>query len=188
VRDFVLLAPSSAMATEAVGTITRFLVGSLLLSHGVRPDVRASIIFDGDHCVSFDGGSMRNVRPDEQSLSGIIRAGLRRAEPGPKSRVMQGIHAYVSPFLEEAKGAKGVRFYYRSRGGRVPDLSTDFTAFFQVPSLARDVEEALAKEGFLGSNLGFEATAPDQAVVLLNNRVDRAVPAKNLAKIGFQGP
>ena len=142
----------------------------MLLSHGVRPDARAHIIFDGDRCITFEGKSMRNVRPDEQSLSGILREGIERARSGTGTRVMRGISARrieLEHFLSEGKGAK---FYYGGPYGRAEEVPKDFFVVFGYPKL--EIEEVLMRAGFTPLNLGKAMLLPDQAVVVLNNRLD----------------
>ncbi|MCX8182284.1 MAG: hypothetical protein N3D12_04125 [Candidatus Methanomethyliaceae archaeon] len=166
-REFALLVPSKIISSEELGIVTRFVVGSMLLSHGVRPDSRAHIIFDEKICITFDGKSMRNVRPDEQSLAGILRAGLERGA----GRVMMGISAKRIDIDEFLSGVRGAKIYYSGAYGRVEDVPQDFFSVFGYPNLG--IKESLCKSGFLSVNLGSVDLLPDQAVVVLNNRVDR---------------
>ncbi len=172
-RHMVLLAPSGAVSSADAGHISRFVVGALLLSHGARRDVRLDLVFDGKMCISFDGASMRNVRPDEQSLSGILRAGLRRLRERSGGRIMQGINTHSPTLAELLDGAKGERFYFGERGGRSPGLGGDFCAVFQFPRLEEEIGEAMRKMGFQSVGMGKCRFFPDQAVVVLNNRADR---------------
>ncbi len=161
------MVPSKILRSEELGIATRFVVGAMLLSHGVRPDARTHIIFDGKICITFEGKSMRNVRPDEQSLAGILRAGFERGE----GRVMRGIFAKRIDIDEFFGGVRGARLYYSGAYGRVEDLPQEFFAVFGYPNLG--IEDRLTKIGFLPVNLGRVELLPDQAVVVLNNRVDR---------------
>lgn len=169
-RESVLIVPSKFLNTDDIGVVTRFVVGAMLLSHGVRADARAHIIFDREKCITFDGKSMRNVRPDEQSLSGILRAGIERAGSRTGTKVMKGISARkieLEHFLSEGKGAK---LYYAGPYGRVEEVPKDFFVVFGYPKL--ELEEALSRAGFMPLNLGKATLLPDQAVVVLNNRLD----------------
>ena len=192
-REIALLAPSSVLSSGEAGVVTRFVVGALLLSHGARSDVRAILLFDGGNCVSFEGCSMRNVRPDEQSLLGIIRAGQKRLQDPMKvgkrgvdrgqagavghierRRIMQGINAFNLPLQDYVENAKGTKVFYGGGGGRTVDLHQDFTAFFQYPALDRELQQTLCRNGFVPVRLGGCQLAPDQASVVLNNLADRA--------------
>lgn len=177
VRELVLLAPSSELASGRGGVISRFVVGGLLVSHGARADAKVAVIFDGERCVAFEGWRMRNVRPDEQSLSGILRAGLNKADRG--GRVMQGITASRRTLREviEGWGSKGGRYYYSGAHGKASAVASDFLAIFEYPEMQKSTEEALCAHGFEKLKLGRRDLFPDQAVVLLNNIADLRVPA-----------
>ena len=116
---------------------------------------------------------MRNVRPDEQSLSGLLRAGLKKIRDEGRGRVMQGIRAYKKPFAEYIADAKGTKLYYRGAGGKATNVGSDFAAVFQHPKLDPEAEVQLVREGFASIRLSEGTLAPDQAVVVLNNMADR---------------
>jgi tRNA pseudouridine-54 N-methylase len=172
-RELALLAPSSAISSDETGFVTRFVVGALLVSHGARRDVRVTIFFDGSRCVSFEGGSMRNVRPDEQSLSGILKAGLKKIDGRGSGRVMQGINAYTKKLDDYLDDIRSMKVFYRGAGGKDVSLEEDFTAVFQHPEISREVESLLISRGFIPVRLSRGTIPPDQAVVMLNNRADR---------------
>lgn len=170
-REAALLAPLKVLYSEDLGVVTRFVVGVMLLSHGVRPDARAHVVFDREKCITFEGKSMRNVRPDEQSLSGILRAGIERIEGSGGGRVMPGIFARQIQIEEFLREGKGVKLYYAGGYGRIEIIPKDFFVVFGYPEL--EIEGELLKEGFVSVNLGRIPLLPDQAVVLLNNKLDR---------------
>lgn len=172
-REIVLLAPSSTILSDEAGFVTRFVVGALLVSHGARRDVKVNVFFDGSKCVSFEGKSMRNVRPDEQSLSGILKAGLKKIDGRGSGRVMQGINAYTKKFENYMDGVKSMKIFYKGAGGRDLSLEDDFTAVFQHPKMSGEVESLLNSRGFIPIRLSRGPLPPDQAVVMLSNRADR---------------
>jgi len=174
-REAALFVQSEILYSDELGIVTRFVVGAMLLSHGVRRDTRAHVIFDEEVCITFDGKSVRNVRPDEQSLAGILRAGLKKSV----GRVMGGIYANRIEIEEFLGRAKGARVYYSGPFGRLEDVPQDFFAVFGYPNI-RIVDE-LNRAGFLPLNLGRVDLLPDQAVVILNNKVDRKVAEKMIS-------
>jgi tRNA pseudouridine-54 N-methylase len=174
-REIILLAPSNSMGADEAGFITRFIVGGLLLSHGARRDAVVTLIVDNSACVQFEGNSMRNVRPDEQSLSGILRAGLRRLNGRGRKRIMQGITTFSGSLEEIIERSKGEKIFYGGVGGRTVRLSQGFTAVFQYPDLGRQTDDLLQKNGFLQVRLGSKDLTPDQAVTILNNMADRSL-------------
>lgn len=181
-RRLVLLARSSDLAADqrrpeadAPSIVTRFVVGGLLLSHSARKDVTVTLVFDEMSCISFEGLSMRNVRPDEQSLSGIVRAGLRRLAVAGRGRIMQGINVFKEPLEDHLESLPGARFFYSGAGGKTANFQAeqDFSAVFQHPALDSKNAEALVKKGFSQVRLGRCPLSVDQAAVVLNNMADR---------------
>lgn len=172
-REIALLAPSSAIYSDEAGFVARFVVGALLISHGARRDVKVIVFFDGSRCISFEGGSMRNVRPDEQSLSGILKAGLKKIDGRGSGRIMQGINAYTKKFDDYLDSARSMKIFYRGTGGRDMSLEDDFTAVFQYPEMSGEVESLLISRRFTPVRLSRNPLPPDQAVVMLSNRADR---------------
>jgi len=164
------------VSSDEAGIITRFIVGGLLLSHGARRDASVTLIVDNSSCIQFEGNSMRNVRPDEQSLSGILRAGMRRLNGPGRRRIMQGITAFGGSLEEVMRRSKGVKVFYSAAGGRGACLQQDFTAVFQYPGLTRSMEELLLRNGYTPVHLGVKGLIPDQAVTILNNLADRSNP------------
>lgn len=166
-REFSLLIPSRIISSEEMGIVTRFVVGSMMLSHDIRRDSKVNIIVDEEICITFNGKTMKNVRPDESSLSGIIRAGLRKMN----GRVLPGVtvsRINLEDFLNEAKS---IKLYYSERIGRVQEVPSEFFIIFQYPKL--EIEELLLKMNFSPIKLSKRSLFPDQAVVILNNRLDR---------------
>lgn len=166
-REYSLFVPSSIINSNEIGIVTRFVVGALMLSHEIRRDVKVNIIFNAKLCITFDGKNMRNVRPDESSLSGILRAGLNRG----KGKILPGVivkEVNIEKFLSEAKGDK---LFYSEQIGKILDISKDFFIIFQYPKL--EIEETLLRMNFLPIKLGKGSYFPDQAVVILNNKLDR---------------
>ncbi len=172
-REFALLAPPDALSSQDAGIVTRFVVGALLVSHGARRDARVSVYFCDAGAVSFEGASMRNVRPDEQSLSGILKAGLRKVWDRGGGRVMQGIYASDEPLADAVRRAKGSKVYYKGQGGKAVCLQGDFFAVFEHPAMSACTEGGLSKAGFVAINLGGAHMPVDQAAVVVNNRADR---------------
>lgn len=166
-REFSLLIPSKIIYSEEVGIATRFIVGSLMLSHEIRRDSKVNIIIDREICITFNGKTMRNVRPDESSLSGIIKAGLRKIG----KKVLPGVmvsRINLEDFLNRVKATK---LYYSERAGKIQDTPNEFFIIFQYPKL--EIEELLLKMNFSSIKLSKKSLFPDQAVVILNNKLDR---------------
>lgn len=171
-RAFMLLASRSELL-ERPGLITRFITGALLLSHGTRKDVNASIFFEEGIIITFDGASMRNVRPDEQSLSGILKAGLRRAEDRGKCRVLQGVTARKADLIEVLERQPGKKYFYEGPG-KTHGINGDLFVVFLSPGARGEIFQRLRGAGFDPLRIGVREIEADQAVVLVNNLIDRA--------------
>ncbi len=155
--------------------MTRFIVGTILLSHGTRKDVWAGVLFDDEMLISFEGWGMRNVRPDEQSLSGILRAGLRKGEgeEGGRARILQGVTVKRSRLSDLALKLPGKKYYFEGPGcthGIGPEISVVFTCGGASGGLA----ELLGRSGFEPLRIGAREVPVDQAAVILNNALDRS--------------
>lgn len=168
-REFSLLIPSNVIYSEEIGIVTRFIVGSLMLSHEIRRDSKVNIIVDEEICITFNGKTMRNVRPDESSLSGIIKAGLRKIG----RKVLPGVMVNRIDLKDFFNKAKTVKLYYSEKIGKVQDVPNEFFIVFQYPKL--EIEESLLKMSFLPIKLSKKSLFPDQAVVILNNKLDRKI-------------
>ncbi|MCX8169505.1 MAG: hypothetical protein N3D72_00260, partial [Candidatus Methanomethyliaceae archaeon] len=63
------------------------------------------------------------------------------------------------------------KLFYSERIGRIQEVPEDFFIIFQYPKL--EIEEILLKMNFSPIKLGKRNYFPDQAAVILNNRLDR---------------
>lgn len=58
------------------GELTSIISSALLLSHGIRRNVKLYVLFSKGY-LYIDGRSVRNLRPDYESMCGLIHAALR---------------------------------------------------------------------------------------------------------------
>jgi len=59
--------------------LCRCVGAGLFLSHGIREDARVHLVLQDELTVSFDGATVRNARPDERTLAGLVDAALEAA-------------------------------------------------------------------------------------------------------------
>jgi tRNA pseudouridine-54 N-methylase len=173
-RNFLLLARKADLSVHG-GLLTRFVAGALLLSHGTRKDVWAAVLFDDEVLVSFEGWGMRNVRPDEQSLSGILRAGLRRGEEGGRTRILQGVIAKRARIEELAPRLQGKKYFFEGPGS-THGIGSEISVVFGCRGVEAEVADGLRRSGFEPLRLGVRKMTADQAAVIVNNVVDRSHP------------
>ena len=56
--------------------LARCVTASVLLSHGIRDDVRTHLVINDEFTVQFDGSQLRGLHPDERSTAALIRTAL----------------------------------------------------------------------------------------------------------------
>jgi tRNA (pseudouridine54-N1)-methyltransferase len=56
--------------------LCRCVTSALLLSHDIREDVSVHLVLDDEYTISFAGGSLRGLNPDERSTAALIRNAL----------------------------------------------------------------------------------------------------------------
>jgi len=60
--------------------LARCVTSSLLLSHGIREDVRTHLVLGDAFTVSFDGSTLQGLHPDERSTAALVRNALDQRE------------------------------------------------------------------------------------------------------------
>jgi tRNA (pseudouridine54-N1)-methyltransferase len=60
--------------------LARSVTASLLLSHGLREDVRTHLVLGDEFTVRFDSADLRNLHPDERSTAALVRSALEQRE------------------------------------------------------------------------------------------------------------
>ncbi|GGN06924.1 tRNA (pseudouridine(54)-N(1))-methyltransferase TrmY [Halarchaeum nitratireducens] len=100
--------------------LCRCVGAGLFLSHGVREDVRVSLVLADELTVRFEGSEIRYLNPDERNIAGMVRKaigatdraiGHREAEPSP------GVYVSKRGFAPTVEAA--------ARGGTVVQLHED---------------------------------------------------------------
>jgi tRNA (pseudouridine54-N1)-methyltransferase len=60
--------------------LARCVTSSLLLSHGIRTDVRTHLVLGDEYTITFDGNSVKRLNPDERSTAALVRGALEQRE------------------------------------------------------------------------------------------------------------
>ncbi len=60
--------------------LARCVTASLLLSHGIREDVRTFLVLADAFTVRFEGREVRRLNPDERSTAALVRTALAERE------------------------------------------------------------------------------------------------------------
>lgn len=102
-RQFVVLGHDAPMtpdfplddlpsAAGRLDVLCRCVNSAVFLSHDIREDVRVHLVLQDEFTVTFDGGSVRRLNPDERSTAALVRKALEStdeaighmpAEPAP---------------------------------------------------------------------------------------------------------
>ena len=104
----------------------RCVSAALMISHGLRPD--SDLVFHllrEGASIRFQASKLRQVRPDERSLSGIFKKAVRAVRRGvtrPAS-VHSGVMVVKSSADSWLKGIRGRRLYVSQRGAWLEDVA-----------------------------------------------------------------
>ena len=163
--------------------LCRSITAALLRSHGIREDVRVHLVLQDELTISFDGGELRRLNPDERSTAALVRNALDHrdeaigalpAEPSP------GVELYRRGFggtLDALTADAGPIFQLHEAGEPVVDLEVPDDPIF-VLSDHHDFEpaedELLATVADRRVRLGPEALHADQAITVVHHYLDTA--------------
>ncbi|MFB6080925.1 MAG: tRNA (pseudouridine(54)-N(1))-methyltransferase TrmY [Haloferacaceae archaeon] len=160
--------------------LCRCVTAALLLSHGVREDVRVHLVLADEFTVRFDGSAVRRLNPDERSTAALVRTALDRrdeavgrvpAEPSPGVELYRvGLAATLDDLASETTVV-----HLHEEGSPVVDLDPPADPLF-VLSDHRDFTAAerdlLAEAADARVRLGPRRLHADQAVTVAHNYLD----------------
>lgn len=152
---------------------------ALLLAHDLRRDSEASLLLlgppDPPRLVRFLGRGIRSFQPDIRSNAALLRKALEHGSRVERE-VSPGILASKASF-EEALDRLGPAFVYLKEGGkdvRSAVLPADATFILSDnQELTPEEERAVLDRDALVVGLGPHALHTDQAIVLVQNELDR---------------
>ncbi len=152
---------------------------ALLLAHDIRRDAEAALLLlgppDPPRLVRILGHRVRSYQPDLRSNAALLRKALEHGSRVERE-VSPGILASKASF-EEALDRLGPTFVYLKEGGkdvRSANLPADATfVLSDNQDLSPDEDKAVAARGALVVGLGPHAVHTDQAIVLVQNELDR---------------
>lgn len=83
--------------------LCRCVNAAFFLSHGLRSDVRVHLVVADTYTITFDGGSLKHLHPDERTIASRIRNALDRADEAighMPAEVSPGVSLYRFGFSE----------------------------------------------------------------------------------------
>ena len=152
---------------------------ALLLAHDIRRDAEADLLLlgppDPPRLVRLLGHRVRSYQPDLRSNAALLRKALEHGSRVERE-ASPGILASKASF-EEALDRLGPTFVYLKEGGkdvRAASLPADATfVLSDNQELTADEERAVLARDALIVGLGPHALHTDQAIVLVQNELDR---------------
>ncbi len=152
---------------------------ALLLAHDIRRDAEAALLLlgppDPPRLVRIVGHRVRSYQPDLRSNAALLRKALEQ-DSRIEREVSPGILASKTSF-EEALDRLGPPFVYLREGGkdvRSAALPADATfVLSDNQELTATEEHAVLSRDALVVGLGPHALHTDQAIVLVQNELDR---------------
>ncbi|GGL27702.1 tRNA (pseudouridine(54)-N(1))-methyltransferase TrmY [Halarchaeum grantii] len=160
--------------------LCRCVNSAVFLSHGIREDVRVSLVLADDLTVRFEGSELRYLNPDERNIAGMLRKaidakgnaiGHREANPSPGVYVSK---RGFEPTLDDA-AARGTVLELHEDGRPLPDVEPPADPVF-VLSDHRDFTDAeathLADSSDERVRVGPEILHADHAITVAHNYLD----------------
>ncbi len=152
---------------------------ALLLAHDIRRDAEAALLLlgppDPPRLVRIQGHRVRSYQPDLRSNAALLRRALEHGSRVERE-VLPGILASKASF-EEALDRLGPSFVYLKEGGtdvRSIMLPADATyVLSDNQDLGPEEERSLLARNPHVVGLGPHAVHTDQAIVLVQNELDR---------------
>ena len=160
--------------------LCRCVGAAFLLSHGLREDVRVHLVLRDELTVRFDGATLRNLRPDERNVAGLVRAALGRADEAVGHQAV-GTSPGVSVARRDLEAAlepfEGVVVHLDEDGRPVTEIDPPTAAAFVLSDHRNltDREAALVEAAAdVAVSLGPERLHADHAITIAHNFLDTA--------------
>lgn len=159
--------------------VARFVVQSLLTSHGVREDTDCIVLFtntlDEPKALKIHGADVKGLRPDERSCAAKLNEALvpvampvwQDAADGMESRAIT-----LEALLDEVPGPIVV-LDEEGQPAHGTELAGGTFVFGDDRGLTDEQATALAKRADATVSLGPVSLQADQAVVVVHNVLDR---------------
>lgn len=160
--------------------LARSLLSALLTSHDIRTDVKCILVLADELRLTFDGGTLRSLHPDERSAAALVRAALREAdtvvgrqpvEPAPGITLRRA--GFADTVRELADDCDLVPLLPDGRPAASTDTPNDpvFVLSDHRP-FSQEERVLLDKLGTPPISLGPRALHTDQAITVAHNWLD----------------
>jgi tRNA (pseudouridine54-N1)-methyltransferase len=195
-RSFVIVGQSASASPDfrlddlpstsgRLDVLLRCVRAALLVSHGLRRDVRVYLVLGGGEPASrvlrIDGASAKFVRPDERSLATLIQKTLAtpiNVASSAFQEVRPGVSLACGGMRRVIEAVAGATLFVLDEQG--PDLrraqvTSNDVAFFigDHVGFAAETRAELGMLGALPISVGPLSLHSDDVVTLVNNELDR---------------
>lgn len=188
-RQFIVVggeAPTGEFSLDALpgagrmDLLARCVTASLLLSHGIREDVRTFLVLADEFTVRFEGSELRGLHPDERSTAALVRSALAERE-----EAVGHMEVEPSPGVYLSRLGFATTLERAAEDGTVCELHEEGTPAAEVDppaepvfvlsdhrDLAPEHAEAVAEVREVQVSLGPERLHADHAVAVAHNWLD----------------
>ena len=153
----------------------RCISASIMLSHRLRACADIALVAGDCLSVFFNTTKLRNVRPDESSLMGILRKVFRAMRAGATGPVHSGVIVYRRGVKHYLAGF-AIKCYCSRRGADPHSLLTRGDSIAVIVPLVQppaSLMRALELAGAVPLKCPIDRLWPDQVITLLNIFMDR---------------
>ncbi|RLF00773.1 MAG: hypothetical protein DRJ57_00425 [Thermoprotei archaeon] len=148
---------------------------SIMLSHRLRADADVALVAGDRVSAFFNTPRLRNVRPDESSLMGILRKAFKSMETGAAGLVHSGVIIYRRGVKHYLTGF-AIKCYCCHRGTDLRSLLTrggSVAIVVPLTQLANSLVSAIESMRAVPLKCPVDRLWPDQVITLLNILMDR---------------
>jgi tRNA (pseudouridine54-N1)-methyltransferase len=156
------------------------VTASFLLSHGIREDVRTSLVLADEFTLRFEGSELRQLNPDERSTAALVRTAL-----GERDEAIGHMEVETSPGVYLSRLGFATVLEKAADDGTVCQLHEDGqpAAEAEPPSdpvfvlsdhqdIGEDYADVLAEFRNRRLSLGPERLHADHAITVAHNWLD----------------
>ncbi|MFB6121109.1 MAG: tRNA (pseudouridine(54)-N(1))-methyltransferase TrmY [Halobacteriaceae archaeon] len=160
--------------------LCRCVGAGLFLSHGIRDDARVHLVLQDARTVTFDGADLRNARPDERTLAGLVRSALDAAEDAVGHRAVESSPGVtvskrgLKPTLEDVARRRTV-VHLHEDGDPLPATDPPADPVFVLSDHRDFTDDEMALLDDAGDrrvSLGPKAIHADHATAVAHNYLD----------------
>ncbi|THE62900.1 tRNA (pseudouridine(54)-N(1))-methyltransferase TrmY [Salinadaptatus halalkaliphilus] len=160
--------------------LCRSITAAFVTSHGIRTDVRVHLVAQDELTITFDGGDLKRLNPDERSTAALVRTALEHRE-----EAIGALPAEPSPGIELYRRGLEETLEALADDGPVVQLHEDGEAVTEIDDLEDPIfvlsdhrdftaDERILLEGVVDQRLrlGPELLHADQAVTIAHHWLD----------------